>query len=170
LGWANEENKVLSVRLLLLLCLLLPGLVPAADKTAAEVQAGVPLVINQRTIHVFRGPLGMFSAEERVEGARRRIEPLLELPGEGWTSARSTPQGVLVELDGKPLFLVLPSDANTLAGETPEALANRATRVLNRVWSEAHELRDTHASLDAALRVGVATLLLILGLVLGGRV
>lgn len=137
------------------------GQAPSAETAST---AGVPLSIGQRTIHVFRASLGTFSAHERAEGARRRIEQVIEEPGEGWTSAKPVAQGIQIELDGKPLFSVLPGDANTLSGERPEDLANQATRVLYKVWSEARERRDTHASLEAVGKVAVASLLLVLAI------
>jgi len=149
-----------------LLLLFLIGFLSSAE-SALSVEAGqeVPLVIGNRTVHVFRAPLGMFSAEERAEGARRRIELAFEHSGEGWTSVKPVGQGLQLELDGKPMFLVLPGDASSLAGETPEDLANQASRVLQKAWSESRERRDPRATLHAALTVGVATLLFGLGLV-----
>lgn len=127
-------------------------------KTSSEA---VPLVIGQRTIHTFRAPLGMFSAQERADGARRRIEAGFELAGKGWTSLKTTDQGIQVELDGQPMFMVLPGDAQEMAGETAEDIANRATRTLQTAWSEHRERRDPRASLDSVVKVGLATILLV---------
>jgi small-conductance mechanosensitive channel len=142
--------------------------------TAAIVQAGppptagappaTPLVIGQRTIHVFRAPAGMFTAAERASSAQRRIETAFERGGEGWTSVRPTAAGLQLELDGQPLFLVLPGDAAIAAGETPEALANQASRALQKAWAESRERRDPRARLDALVRVAAAGGVLILGL------
>jgi small-conductance mechanosensitive channel len=167
-GLTDPEGNlsVSSIRLWLAAILLLSGApLLAAPPAPTEARPGLPLSIGQRTVHVFRVPLGMFSPQERVDGARKRIELAIEQPGEGWTSARPTEQGIQIELDSKPLFLVLPGDANTLAGETPEDLANQATRVLQKVWSEARERRDPRAAIDALLRVALATVLLVLALV-----
>jgi hypothetical protein len=167
-GLTDPEGNlsVSSIRLWLAAILLLSGApLLAAPPAPTEARPGLPLSIGQRTVHVFRVPLGMFSPQERVDGARKRIELAIEQPGEGWTSARPTEQGIQIEIDSKPLFLVLPGDANTLAGETPEDLANQATRVLQKVWSEARERRDPRAAIDALLRVALATVLLVLALV-----
>jgi len=128
-------------------------------KTSGEA---VPLLIGQRTIHTFRSPLGLFSASERAEGSRRRIEASFEQAGEGWTSLKTTEQGIQVELDGKPMFFVVPGDASPLAGESTEDLANSAVRILQLAWKERQERRDPRASLDAFLKVAVATALLAL--------
>ncbi len=155
-------------------CFLVPGLLLSltGHVSATEAVPDVPLVIGNRTIHVFRAPLGAFSTTERMDGARQRIERTLEDGGEGWSSVKSTPQGVVVEIDGKPMFYVLPGDARELAGETAEGLANQASRVLQKVWSEARERRDPKAGLHALLRVVLAGTLLIAalaGLLKGSR-
>ena len=147
-------------------CFLVLGLLVSlsGQVCATEAVPEVPLVIGNRTIHVFRAPLGAFSATERMEGARQRIERALAGGGEGWSSVKSTPQGVVVEIDGKPMFYVLPGDARELAGETAEDLANQASRALQKVWSEARERRDPEAHLHALLRVVLAGSLLIAAL------
>jgi hypothetical protein len=53
-----------------------------ARSAAADSEDGVPLVIGGRSIHVFRAPLGMFTAAERAEGARKRIERAFTQPGQ----------------------------------------------------------------------------------------
>jgi small-conductance mechanosensitive channel len=151
--WAARAG--LAAFVLLAFVLLLPG------AAAAEEEQGVPLVVGHRTIHVFRAPVGMFSAEEREQAARRRIEAALEQPGDGWTSVKPTAQGMEIAIDGKPLFLVVPGDARAAAGESPEDLANAASRVLQKVWSEARERRDPRANLEALLKVALATALLV---------
>lgn len=152
-------TRRLPALLLLSLSLCLSALQARAEPATAT--QAVPLEIGNRTIHVFRAPLGAFTASERAEGARRRIAAAFAKDGEGWTSVRPTEQGLQVELDGKPLFYVLPGDANALAGETPEELANQASHVLQKAWAEAQERRDPKAGLDAFLRVGLATVLLL---------
>ena len=85
-----------------------------------------------------------------MEGARYRIQAALASPGEGWTSVKPTEGGFLVSLDNKPMFTVADGDARKLAGETPEDLANQASRLLKRVWAESLERADPQASLVAA--------------------
>lgn len=151
--------------LALIASLLLAPLVAPLVAQAAEKE-GAPLIVGNRTIHVFRAPLGMFSPAERAAGARQRIERAFEQSGEGWTSIKPGPQGIEVVIDGMPLFLVLPGDAHELAGETPEDLANRASRVLQMAWSEARERRDPHARLTALVKLALASMLLVVVLVL----
>jgi small-conductance mechanosensitive channel len=157
-----------SVVLMRSICLLIGVMAALAvgPASAADPGADVPLIVGNRTIHVFRARFGAFSAVERAEGARQRVAQALEAPGEGWTSVKSTAQGIAVELDQKPMFYVLPGDARELAGETPEDLANQASRVLNKAWQEARERRDPQVNLAATLKVVLATVLLVLVLTL----
>jgi len=136
---------------------------PAALPVTPPVTEEMPsesLMVGQRTIHVFRAPSGMFTAAERAHSAKRRVEAALERRGDGWTSVRPDHQGMVVELDGQPMFLVLPGDANSAAGETPEQLANQASRVLQKAWAESRERRNPKARLDAMARVGGAVVIL----------
>ena len=142
------------------LCVL-AGLARAETAPSADTPDGTPLVIGHRTIHVFRAPAGLFTAAERAESARQRIEQALARRGEGWTSTRPTDHGLMVELDGQALFLVLPGDAVTASGETPEGLANQASRALQKTWAEARERRNTRARLDALLKLAVAGVVLV---------
>lgn len=166
----TNNRKIFQSRSLLgilagLMAILL-GSTSSSQCLAETLVEGVPLVIGHRTIHVFRAPLGAFSATERAEGARRRIDRAFEEPGDGWTSVKTTDQGMQVELDGKPLFLVVPGDATGLTGETADDLANKASRVLQKAWSEVRESRDSRANLYALLKVLAASALLAIVLTL----
>ncbi len=144
---------------------LLSGVVLLCIAAVAAADDGVPLIVGGRGIHVFRAPIGTFTPAERAEGARKRIERAFAKPGEGWTSVRTTTQGVELRLDDEILFLVVPGDARADAGETPEDLANQASRVLQKAWGEARERGDPRAQLEGALRLALATLLLVAALV-----
>ena len=149
----------------LLLGLLL-GAWPAPDARAAtdaDAQAAA-LVVGHRELVVFRAPLGAFTPAERAETARQRIERALALPGEGWTSVRPQAPGVMVELDGQPLFMVLPGDADAGRNETAEGLANAASRQLQAVWRDARAQRDPHANWLGLLKVALALLALAVAL------
>ena len=136
-----------------------------ADAHAAEPHSvEVPLIVGHRTIHVFRAPLGAFTTQERADGARQHIRKAFEMPGEGWTSVKPADDGFIVQLDGKPMFMVTAGDARKLASETPEDLANQASRVLQKAWSEFRERRDPHANAKAALKVLLALAVLVAGL------
>lgn len=54
------------------------------------------------------------------------------------------------------MFTVTDSDARKLTGETAEILANRASRVLQKVWAESQERENTRSNLIAVLKTGGA--------------
>jgi small-conductance mechanosensitive channel len=148
----------------LLLCFLMllvqPRPVQAGSDAPAE--AAAPLVIGSRIVHTFRAPLGAFSAAERAASARARILSAFDEGGAGWTSVRAQDPGVLVELDGRPMFLVVAGDAEKPGEGSAEQLANVASRALQTAWQEARERRNPGASGTALLRVLLALLLLAL--------
>jgi len=154
------------IRLLFALLATCASLWNPATAATATTEAGIPLEVGQRTVHTFRVPLGMFTPAERAEAARRRIETAFQQGGEGWTSIRPTEQGLQVELDGQALFLVLPGDALSQAGETTEDLANHASRTLQKAWAESRERQDPKALLNAALKGVLSTTLLLVVLAL----
>ena len=144
--------------LLVPLLWLLLGALPAPSALAAPEAEEAALVVGHRSLVVFRAPLGAFTPTERAETARLRIERALDAPGEGWTSVRPQAPGVMVELDGQPMFLVLPGDATPNGNETAESLANIASRELQSVWREARAQRDPHANWTGLLKVALALL------------
>ncbi|MEQ1516025.1 MAG: mechanosensitive ion channel domain-containing protein [Usitatibacteraceae bacterium] len=149
---------------LAVLFLMSLGVPVSGAATTVESVPEAPLVIGHRTIHVFRGSLDAFTPAERAEGARQRILKAFDAPGAGWTSVKSADHGVLVQLDGKPMFTVVAGDVQKLTDETPETLANHASRMLQTAWSESRERSDPRATWAAVLKVlfAVAILLAVL--------
>ena len=134
--------------------------------TAAEAPPEAPLVIGHRTIVVFRAPLGALLPADRAEDARRRILRAFDEPGEGWTSVKPQDHGVMVEIDGKPLFVVLAGDAAKPGDESADALANAASRVLQAAWADARSARDPRANVTGAVKVLLAAAVLAVALML----
>ena len=159
-------GRVLSARVTA--CLLLPALLMCLTlhASAAEQEKPAELVLGNRTIHVFRTSLGAFSAAERAEGARLRFANALDNAGDGAVTVKRTNNGFQVELDGKPIFNVLPGDARELAGETAEALAKKSSRLMQTTWREQREQGDPRATLFSVLRVAAAAAVLA-GMLLG---
>lgn len=143
---------------------LLAAATLASTAHASDAPPEAPLIIGNRTIHVFRATLGAFSPAERAAAARQRILKAFEESGEGWTSVKSAEQGVMLELDGKPMFSIVPGDIRSASGETVADLANSASRILQKAWSESRESRDPRAVWGAALRVALAAVALALAL------
>ena len=156
----------------LFLCLVLcvvAGFARAESAPPAEPPSGTPLMIGHRTLHVFHAPAGLFTAAERAASAKRRIEQALSRRGEGWTSVRPTEHGLMVELDGQPMFVVMPGDAVAGSGDTPAGLANQASRALQKIWAESHERRDARARIDALLKLALASVVLVASLAVALR-
>jgi small-conductance mechanosensitive channel len=154
----------LLVCLLCAIVALCSGLAVAAEPTAASSpDPGIeaPLIVGHRTLHVFRATLGEFSPEERAAAAEQRVVQALDAAGEGWTSVKPTPHGFLVLIDDKPMFTVVRGDAREALGETPEDLANAASRRLQTAWREAQEKSDPRAILRAATKVTLAAIALV---------
>ena len=152
------SNSTWPIWVACLFFVLLGWLSMSAASVAAETApvTEVPLVVGNRTIHVFRASLGEFSAAERAAAARQRIVQGFTGAGEGWTSVKTTDQGILVQLDGKPMFTVVRGDAREALGETTDDLANAASRVLQKTWAEAQERRDPRTTLRAVTKVALA--------------
>lgn len=142
--------------------LLWAGLAEATD-------GGVPMVIGGRTIHVFGAALGDISAAERAEAARRHVERAFDAGGAGWTSITPTDEGILIELDGEPMFTVTAADAALSAGKSIETLANESSRVLQKAWAEAQARRDPSINVAALVRALAALAILALILVVLAR-
>ena len=162
----GTASRALLSRGLLIAALLGTALSALPAFAATPADNGVPLVVGNRTVHVFRAPLGEISAGERAQIARKHILRALEEQGQGWTSVSPSSHGVLVELDGKPMFTVLPGDAPGESGESAVSLANQASRTLQKVWTESRERGESGFRLAALLKVAAAFVALALLLAL----
>jgi small-conductance mechanosensitive channel len=119
----------------------LPG-VPSAAPNSATAIAAPPharLVIANRTIFVFRATLSGYSPEERVDGARRRLERALTRGGAQMPGIHPIAEGTQVTLDGAMLFLVTPADINPLAGDTTDSMATESAALLAKALEEKRE-------------------------------
>jgi small-conductance mechanosensitive channel len=142
----------------------------AADEAPQPlgIQAGspAPLVVENRTIVVLRASVLGHPPAERAEGARQRIERIIDQDGAGSVTSRIVPQGAIIEIDGAMVFAITPADVNEPAGDTVQSTAESAVQTLSLAVREAHERRDPLRMLKAT---GFAMLaLLIYGVVLYG--
>lgn len=110
---------------------------------AAGVETAATLTIENRQIVVLRARVLGRPAEERVQGAKSRIERALENGSAGVVTTRVTPQGVLIELDGAAVFGITDGDVNAMGNETPQSVADHAAKMLRQAIAEAHERNDT---------------------------
>ena len=160
-------------RALLVWCVLTaPGIAGVADEAplplGVRADTSAPLVLENRTVVVFRASVLGNQPAERAEGARQRIERIIEQGGPGAVTSRMLPQGAVIDIDGAMAFGITPPDVNEPAGETLQSAAESAVRALSLAVSEAHERRDPTRMLKAvAFAIGAS---LIYGFLLAGLI
>ena len=141
----------------------------AAAKAPSAVSAGpeAPLVFWNRTIFVFRSPFEQLGPEQRAAGAKARIDALSEF---GPWKITDTPvtvrtvSGILISVNERPMFGVLPGDLDPEAGETLEQAANQAAARL-RTALEARERQQNVPLMLRAVGFGAAATFLFVGAV-----
>lgn len=137
------------LRLLVFLTLFLSGAFAHGEPAAAPAriagaQLPVPaatarLTVGVRTVFVFRSALAGFPAQDRADGARKRLDKALAAGGPQKTGVRTIAEGSQVLLDGRLLFLVTPGDVDPLAGDTIEDAARDSAAMLDQALLERRE-------------------------------
>ena len=128
----------------------------------AENPSPAPLVVNNRTVIVFRAPLLGYSPKQRALAAARRIDEVLDRLGLDVVSVRKLPEGNLISLDGAGVFMVTPGDVEGLSGDTLDSVTQQAADGLKLAVQEGHELHDVRQLLVAAGLTGAVTLFYLL--------
>ena len=139
-----------------------PGLaqqVTAPATAAAPVSESEPaeLTIANRPIFTLRADAFGRPPRDRVAAIQPMVAALIERGGPLEMTTAETSEGVVVLVDGSPLFRVLNGDANPEAGETPRSIADHAVGNLNVALRELREARDASALLPAVLHSLAAT-------------
>ena len=151
------------VRLVLAFLIALAATLPAAAaKPAPQATAddGVPLVIYNRTIVVFRGNFLGIGPQARAVRAKAVIETALAAGGQHRVEIKENPEGQLIMMGDMLAFVVTPGDVDPLAEETPAVAAEKAAANLRQVIGETREARDMHAILKGIAWSAVATAIL----------
>ncbi len=117
------------------------------------------LQLHSRPIFVFRSDYAGYTPEERAAGAARRIDAQLETGGPGEVSAKETPQGNQILLDGERVLLITPADVNLLEAETLDKLTEETVDRLELAIGEIHELRDLETMVRSIGFLLLATLI-----------
>jgi len=135
----------------------------AAAKPASQAAAddGVPLVIYNRSIAVFRGSFLGIGPQARVTRAKTVIESALAAGGQHRVEIKENPEGRLVMMGDTLAFVITPGDVDPLSNETPAATAEKAAANLRQVIDETREARDLHAILKGVAWSAVATTILV---------
>jgi len=165
-----------SSRLLLGLALglLLLGAAAAADAPAnakAPVERPVAEIrVMNRVVATLGSNLLSLTPQQRADAAEARIAKLLASVGPKLVSTKDLPEGTLVQVDDKSIFIVTPGDTAEQTAEAARADALDAAMVLRRVIAESDESQDLRAMLRAAGIVALATAVLAVLLLLLHRV
>jgi len=135
---------------------VLAGAPAAAEPAPADPTDGLLRYFN-RDVITFRGPLYGVSARDRARRAQQRLAQQLATAGPHKVSQRREARGIMMQIDGETSFWVIADDANALAGESLETLANTTQQALERVIAESRESRDFDAITQAVLRSALAS-------------
>jgi small-conductance mechanosensitive channel len=130
----------------------------APPEEAATVRYG------NRPITVLRGRLFGRTPADRTRAAVRRIEEVADLGLAGPVDVRIIEGVAIVTVAGREAVTILPTDVDTLAGETIEARSAEAAQSLRRALAEVVEARSPRLLLRGALwamAVTLAALLLV---------
>jgi len=148
-------------------CQSQPDTVAAKVPSAASADEEAPLVFWNRNIFVFRSSFQQLGPTHRAAGAKTRLEALPEF---GPWSIAATPvtvgpvSGILISVNQRPMFGVLPGDLDSEAGETLEQAGNQAVARLRAVF----EARESQQNIPLMLRAagfGAAATFLFVGAV-----
>lgn len=132
-----------------------------SEQSAIDTAA---LVLQHRTIVIFRAPIGALSPADRVAAASRRIEALADASITGTVVAKAIPEGVLVSVGPRSIFTITPADVDTLRASTLELTSRSAVTQLGNVLRAASEERSvTHVLTAIGFAVG-ATIVFLVGL------
>jgi small-conductance mechanosensitive channel len=146
--------------------LVLPGILLAQPQTSAAGQAALPkpppavtvepsgqtatLTYFNRTIVVLRARVVGRPPAERVEGAERILDDLVEAHVAGPVDLQSYDGGVLINVGQRAVFAVTTVDVDVLAGDTLQDTAEHAASNLRLALREAVDARTPWVLLIAS--------------------
>jgi len=132
-----------------------PALAQIQDSLAVAKPA--KLVFFNREIAVLRGEFLGQQPDARVTAAVERIGHLVAHASDldvGW---RKCPEGLLITIDNRGAFVLVPADADTSIGPTLEALRDGAVQSLALALRELHEARTPRQLLRGILQALIGT-------------
>lgn len=136
-----------------------PGEAAVAAAALEQAEVGTPATLtyaNRPIVQIRSSVLGR-RPDERVAVGRLTLDRLVEAGVTGPVQARPVGPVVSIEVAGTRILAILPTDVDTLAGETPAAVADAAARRLEVALNEVAELRRPRQLLGAVLAVLLAT-------------
>lgn len=146
-----------------------PEFAPASisESDRIEISQGEPasLTFWNREIVILRAAIDGISPADRVRRIQDKIADVLESqPGEKAEAIRSTfanLTGFWVQIDGHPVFGLVPEDADAMTGETIDEQVRRAVDVLQEALDARREQRSLPLILEGFGLATAATLLLL---------
>ncbi len=117
-----------------------------------------------RTIFVFRSSFEQLSPAQRAAGAKTRVEALPEFGPwaiETKPATVGSVSGILISVNQRPMFGVLPGDLDAEAGETLEQAASQAVERLRTVLEARESQQNVPLMLRAAGFAAAATFLFV---------
>ncbi|MFB1486325.1 MULTISPECIES: hypothetical protein [unclassified Thiocapsa] len=138
---------------------------PQADRIAVGQGEPASLTFWNREIAILRADIGGISPADRVRRIQGKIADVLESnPGVKAEAIRSTfanLSGFWVQIDGHPVFGLVPEDADGMTGETVEEQVGRAVDLLQEALDARREQRSLPLILEGLGLATAATLLLV---------
>jgi small-conductance mechanosensitive channel len=144
-----------------------PKAVAGADSARGQRARGAPalpvsssadtaaLVVQNRTVFVFRSSMGARTAHDRMDDAARRIATVAERGIADSVVVRPIREGILLAAGERGVFTITPADLDSTAGETLDGLAGRVAQRLTTVLAAE---RDQRSLLHTLKAVGLALL------------
>jgi len=164
--------KARLVAAILLVIALAGGSLSVSSAQAPQRVKPAPLVFQNREIVILRAVVLGYTPAERAAAAADRLSHVSDgFGGDEEVTTRPIDDGLLVEVGGRAIFLLVPGDVNTLVGETLESVAKRVTANLTLALDASREQRDLISIVKAVGAAAAATALFLLltwGLVRGG--
>jgi small-conductance mechanosensitive channel len=141
-----------------------PNVMAAEAPPAVSAGSEAPLVFWNRTIFVFRSSFEQNNPTQRAAGAKTRIEALPEF-GPWAIETRSATvgavSGILISVNQRPVFGVLPGDLDPEGGEMLDQAASQAVDRLRTALEAREHQQNVPLMLRAAGFAAAATLLFV---------
>ena len=147
-----------------------PAAPEGSEVATAQAAAAEPadLVVSNRVVFTFRSEFMGHSPEARAAAALQRIDEILDSSQGSEVATSQFDTSVLVTIDGKLAFAILPGDVDVLGGQTLDHVIASTVQRLSQALAEARELKQPGRLLRAVTLAVVAALLFV-GLLAGLR-
>jgi small-conductance mechanosensitive channel len=162
--WPHVSLRPFAVALLALAALVLVPALRTVVGSGAPAGPALPrpngaVVIEGRTVVVFRASMLGYPPPERARSVEARIQGLIDARQVGPVTVSDAPEGKVVRIGDRVAFAVVPADVDGIAGETMEGVAEAAARTLEQALRDGTEGRSLGSLLLNAVYVAVATAL-----------